>query len=61
MNVDVYESKRAFIMDKRGEGAPIIITESTNLSGKKPVYELIDNAELKLTIFAAAIQPMMKR
>jgi hypothetical protein len=55
MNVDAYGSKRSFIMDKRGEGVPIIITESTELSGERPVYELIDDAELKLTIFAAAI------
>ncbi len=40
-------------MDKRGEGVPIIIIESEQLSGKKPEYELLDDAELKLTIFAA--------
>ena len=40
-------------MDKRGEGVPIIIIESEKLSGKKPEYILIDDAELKLTIFAA--------
>jgi hypothetical protein len=32
---------------------PIIITESEKLSGSKPEYQLIDDAELKLTIFAA--------
>ncbi|MDO5577373.1 MAG: ATP-binding protein [Fibrobacter sp.] len=53
MNVDAYGSHRDFIMDKRGEGVPIIITESEVLSGKKPVYTLIDDSELKLTIFAA--------
>jgi len=40
-------------MDKRGEGVPIIITESERLSGRKPEYLLLDDAELKLTIFAA--------
>ncbi|MDL2322349.1 hypothetical protein LJC47_08415 [Desulfosarcina sp. OttesenSCG-928-B08] len=53
MNVNATNSKRSFIMDKRGEGVPIIITESEALSGKKPVYRLIDDSELMLTIFAA--------
>ncbi|MBT3227027.1 MAG: transcriptional regulator [Deltaproteobacteria bacterium] len=45
--------ERAFIMDKRGEGVPIILSKSEILSGKKPVYYLIDDSELMLTIFAA--------
>lgn len=53
MNVDAIGSQRNFIMDKRGEGVPIIITASEKLSGKRPEYRLIDDAELKLTIFAA--------
>ncbi|WP_308873580.1 ATP-binding protein [Thiothrix subterranea] len=53
MNVDAYGSQRNFIMDKRGEGVPIILTESEHLSGKRPIYRLIDDAELLLTLFAA--------
>jgi ATP-dependent DNA helicase RecG len=53
MNVNAIGSQRSFIMDKRGEGVPIIITESTKLSERKPKYLLLDDAELKLTIFAA--------
>ena len=53
MNVDAIGSQRNFIMDKRGEGVPIILTESEKLSGKKPVYKLLDDSELMLTIFAA--------
>ena len=53
MNFDAPGSKRIYIMDKRGEGVPIILTESEELSGIRPIYELIDDAELKLTIFAA--------
>lgn len=53
MNVDAIGSQRNFIMDKRGEGVPIIITESAKLSERKPVYQLLDDAELMLTIFAA--------
>lgn len=46
-------SCRSFMMDKRGEGVPIIITNSQALSGQRPVYRLIDDSELLLTIFAA--------
>ena len=53
MNVDADGSQRNFIMDKRGEGVPIIITESEKLSGKRPKYKLIDDTELMLTVFAA--------
>lgn len=40
-------------MDRRGEGVPIILSESERLSGRRPEYALIDETELKLTIFAA--------
>jgi predicted HTH transcriptional regulator len=53
MNVNAVGSQRSFIMDKRGEGVPIILSESQKLSGCKPVYQLFDDSELKLTIFAA--------
>lgn len=53
MNFDATNSKRKFIMDKRGEGVPIIISESTELSGIKPEYKLIDDTELLLIIYAA--------
>jgi predicted HTH transcriptional regulator len=48
------EFGRQFLMDKRGEGVPIILDESEKLSGKSPVYQLIDDTELMLTIFSAA-------
>ncbi|MFV2072209.1 MAG: ATP-binding protein [Thermoanaerobaculales bacterium] len=48
---------RAFYMEKRGDGVPIILNESENLSGKKPIYRLIDDAELLLTIFSAPMEP----
>ncbi len=57
MNVNAVGSQRNFIMDKRGEGVPIIISESEKLSGRKPQYQLIDDAELRLTIFAAQPPP----
>ena len=42
---------RGILMDKRGEGVPIILTESETLSGRRPVYQLIDDTELLLTIY----------
>ena len=53
MNFDATGSKRTFIMDKRGEGVPIILSESFKLSGKMPEYKVIDDTELLLTIFAS--------
>lgn len=47
-----YTGGREFLMDKRGEGVPVIITESEKLSGIKPIYRLLDDSELMLTIFA---------
>lgn len=47
------DSPRAMIMDRRGEGVAIILERSEKLSGRRPVYELRDESELRLTIFAA--------
>lgn len=44
---------RQFLMEKRGDGVPIILNESYALSGKYPEYRLIDDAELLLTIYSA--------
>lgn len=44
---------RGTFMDKRGEGVSIVLDESERLSGRRPVYQMIDDAELALTIFAA--------
>jgi len=55
MNFDAIDSPRKFIMDKRGDGVPIIYSKSISVSGKKPIYELIDDTELKLTIFAGGV------
>lgn len=47
------QSHRAHIMEKRGEGVPTILSRSEALSGRKPVYRLIDESELMLTIYAS--------
>lgn len=53
ITADNYNGERKYIMDRRGEGVPIILYESEVLSGKRPEYRLLDGAELMLTIFAA--------
>lgn len=45
-------TNRKYFLERRGEGVGIILQESTELSGKQPVYEMHDE-ELHLTIFAA--------
>lgn len=47
-------SHRSHFMDKRGEGVPLILERSQRLSGREPVYRLIDESELLLTIYAAS-------
>ena len=41
---------RSAMMDKRGEGVQIILEQSEKLSGKRPVYRLVDDSELLLII-----------
>ena len=40
-------------MDRRGDGVPIILNESYELSGRTPEYSLFDDSELRLVIWAA--------
>ena len=47
-----FSGDRKFLMDKRGEGVPIILSESEKLAKRFPEYRMIDNSELMLTIFA---------
>lgn len=44
---------RTFLMDRRGDGVPIILEESRKLSGRLPEYSVIDDSELRLVIWAA--------
>ncbi len=46
---------RSRIMDRRGEGVPVIVSASERQSGSRPKYRLSGDAELKLTIFAAPV------
>ena len=45
--------ERGFYMEACGDGVPIILRESRKLSGRDPVYRLIDDAEVLLTIYSA--------
>ena len=47
---------RSRIMDRRGEGVPVIISASRRQSGFSPEYRLSGDAELKLTIFSAPVE-----
>lgn len=44
---------RVHLMDRRGDGVPIIQRETIQLCGQPPVYKLIDDAELLLVLPAA--------
>jgi ATP-dependent DNA helicase RecG len=44
---------RTRIMDKRGEGVPLIMRLSAEMGSKTPKFRLLDESELLLTIFAA--------
>ena len=54
---DWLNTRRRHMMERRGEGMPIILDNSKALSGKEPTIELFDNAELRLTIHAARSEP----
>jgi len=54
-SIDEDGIRRQYLMEKRGEGVPIILHESFSLSQKSPVYQLIDDAELLLTIYSAKL------
>ncbi len=44
---------RATMMDRRGEGVRVLLERSEAHSGRRPVYRLLDEAEVMLTILAA--------
>jgi len=50
------EVRRHYLMERRGEGVPIIFIESEKLSGKLPEYRLLNDSELLLTIYAASVE-----
>ena len=51
------ETRRSHLMDRRGDGVPIILGESRELSGREPEYTVIDDSELRLVIWASDGEP----
>ena len=47
------EIGRSHLMDRRGDGVPIILGESLELSGREPEYSVVDDSELRLVIWAS--------
>ena len=47
-------SDRSTMMERRGDGVPIILAEGRELSGRMPDYSLIDDSELRLVMWAGA-------
>ena len=52
---------RSHLMDRRGDGVPIIIDESSELSGRRPEYTLIDDSELRLVIWGAGESEVLNK
>lgn len=46
---------REYLMDRRGSGVDVILHESEQLSGIRPVFENIADMELRLTLYAASV------
>ncbi|MCY4163236.1 MAG: hypothetical protein OXE93_03330, partial [bacterium] len=47
--------ERQFFLERRGDGVPIIVEKTHELSGLKPEYKLIDNTDLLLIIPSARL------
>ena len=54
-NISGVESRQVFI-EERGDGVPIILHETQELSGKLPEYQPVNDSELRLVIPAASIE-----
>jgi predicted HTH transcriptional regulator len=48
-------ARRQAFMERRGDGVPIILKESERLSSRAPVYRVLDDAEVMLTIWSAPL------
>ena len=49
-------TNRRYFMERRGDGVPIILRETREISGRRPEYRLVDNSEVLLIIPAATIE-----
>jgi predicted HTH transcriptional regulator len=56
MEIEELLPYRQKVMDRRGEGVPVILENSELLSGKRPKYQMPDKSELILTIYANNVE-----
>ncbi len=52
---------RIFIMERRGDGIPVIRRETRELAGRLPRFDLVGDAELRVTLPAASTDPSPAR
>ena len=52
---------RQFLMERRGDGVPVILRATREASGRYPVYRLVDDTNLNLLIPAADLEPSPAR
>ena len=52
---------RLFIMERRGDGVPVIRRETRELAGRLPQFNLVGDAELCVTLPAASTEPSPAR
>ena len=52
--------RRTRIMDRRGEGVPVIFESTLKISGRKPEYRLLNDSELLVTFRSAPIDDREK-
>ncbi|MXZ31556.1 MAG: transcriptional regulator [Acidimicrobiia bacterium] len=53
--------ERSYIMERRGDGVPVILRRTRELCGATPEYRLIDGAEVLLTVPAAPLEASAAR
>ena len=52
---------RLFIMERRGDGVPIIRRETRELAGRLPRFDLVGGADVRVTLPAASTEPSPAR
>ena len=52
---------RLFIMERRGDGVPIIQRETRELAGRLPRFDLVGGADVRVTLPAASTEPSPAR
>lgn len=52
---------RRFIMERRGDGVPIIQRETRELAGRPPRFDVVGGADLRVTLPAASTEPSPTR